>query len=163
MGPPAWEPAEIPARAGAPIVDSKLTLWGADLDVTALSMGNPHAIVFLPDREALAALEIESIGRALAEHRLFQRGANASFVTVAGGDLHVRTWERGVGPTLACGTATCAAFAAARRTARLEADAARVHVPGGTVEVRLEADGHLWLRGPATRVAEGIIDAEILG
>jgi diaminopimelate epimerase len=163
MGPPAWDPASIPARAREPVIDARVTLWGADLDVTAVSMGNPHAVVFVPDPEALHALDLSHIGRALAEHALFQRGANASFVAVDGGSLHVRTYERGVGPTLACGTATCAAFAAARRSERLRGDAAHVHVPGGTVEVRQAADGHLWLRGPAAYVAEGVLAAELIG
>jgi diaminopimelate epimerase len=163
MGPPSWDPATIPVRAREPVIHSPVTLWGADLNITAVSMGNPHAVVFLPDRDALRSLDLVPIGRALSENPLFQRGANASFVAAQGGELHVRTYERGVGPTLACGTAACAAFAVARRTERLRADMARVHVPGGDVEVRQTDDGHLWLRGPAVHVAEGTLAAGVAG
>ena len=78
------------------------------------------------------------------------------------GALYLRVWERGAGATLACGTATCAAYAAGRRAGRIAAGArVVVHVPGGRVEVWEESAGHLWLAGPAAYVAEGDLSAEL--
>jgi diaminopimelate epimerase len=162
LGPPAWTPAEIPVRSVASVVEAPVQVGGVRLPVTALSMGNPHAIVFVDDPAALAATPLDTLGRELATHASFPHGANASFVAVSGTALHVRTWERGSGPTLACGTATCAAFAAAQRTGRLAGSRAVVHLPGGSVEVERSDDGHLWLRGPAEYVAEGTLAPELL-
>ena len=162
MGLPAWSPEDVPVRGGVGLVEAPVQVAGEPHAVTALSMGNPHAIVFVGDPAALAATPLESVGRSLSEHALFPQGANASFATVTGAELHVRTWERGSGATLACGTATCAAFAAAQRTGRLVTSKATVHLPGGLVEVERTADGHLWLRGPAEYVAEGTLASGLL-
>jgi diaminopimelate epimerase len=183
MGPATWEPSAVPVVADAGLgretgtasgtrtalaadtaafVERPVRVGDVELHVTALSMGNPHAVVFVADRAALDRLPLESWGRALSEHPHFPRGANASFVAEKDGELHVRVWERGVGVTLACGTASCAALAAALRLGRVSALRARVHLPGGTVEVRQDDAGHLWLSGPATYVAEGILAPELL-
>jgi len=162
MGPPAWAPEDIPVRSATPLVEAPLQVGEAHFAVTTLSMGNPHAIVFVDDPAALAGTPLEIVGRALSTHAIFPKGANASFVAVAEGALHVRTWERGAGPTLACGTATCAAFAAAERAGRLTTARATVHLPGGSVEIERAADGHLWMRGPAAYVAEGTLAPELL-
>jgi diaminopimelate epimerase len=163
MGPPAWEPDAVPVLATAPLLASPLRAGEHEFAVTAVSMGNPHAVVAVPDLAALAAVSMEDAGRALAHHPLFPAGANASFVAVADGALHLRVWERGAGPTLACGTATCAAFATVRRLGLLAAQRAAVHVPGGIVEVRQDDAGHLWLSGPAAYIAEGSLATELLG
>ena len=160
MGPAGWDPDAVPVRASAPVVLVPMTVNGEELHVCAVSMGNPHAIVFVPDLAALEHVQLATTGTALATHVAFPRGANASFVAVDAGGLHLRTWERGSGSTLACGTATCAAFAAARRTRHLEAQRVRVHQPGGTVEVWEGAGGHLWMAGPAVKIAFGHLSAE---
>jgi diaminopimelate epimerase len=162
MGPPAWEPQAVPVLAASPLVASPVRIGERELLVSALSMGNPHAVVVVPDLAALASVSLQNEGRALAEHALFPAGANASFVAVHDAALHMIVWERGVGPTLACGTATCAVFAAARRLRLLSQDRAAVHVPGGRVEVRQDAAGHLWLAGPAAYIATGRLAAELL-
>lgn len=162
MGPPGWEPDVVPVLAPGPLVAAPLRVGERELVVTALSMGNPHAMVVVADRAALAAVRLEEEGRALSQHDVFPAGANASFVAVESGALHLRVWERGVGPTLACGTATCAAFATARRLGLLAATRAAVHVPGGTVEVNQDGAGHLWLSGPAVYIAQGSLSAELL-
>ena len=183
MGPAAWEPKAVPVApvagsardADAPpgsrtalatdtvaFVDRPVRVGDVELLVTALSMGNPHAVVFVPNLEALRAVPLDVLGRALSEHALFPHGANASFVAESNGDLHVRVWERGAGPTLACGTASCAALAAAVFLGKIASPRARVHLPGGTVEVWQEASGELWLSGPTVRVAEGELSPELL-
>jgi diaminopimelate epimerase len=157
MGRAIWEPESVPVRAPAPMVLVPLQVAGVELQVSAVSMGNPHAVVFVPDRDALMQVPLSDWGPALATHALFPRGANADFATASASDLHLRVWERGSGATLACGTATCATLAAARRAGFLSQPRARVHQPGGTVEVWEAGDGHLWLAGPAVHVADGVL------
>jgi diaminopimelate epimerase len=102
------------------------------------------------------------VGRALSEHAAFPGGANASFVAPLDGELYLRVWERGSGATLACGTATCAAYAAGRRAGQNAAGARiTIHVPGGRVEVWEDSNRRLWLAGPAAYVAEGDLSAEL--
>jgi len=162
MGPVRWDAGAIGLSQHAELLDAPLRVGDGTLRVTACSVGNPHAIVFVADRAALAAVDLATTGKALAEHVAFRHGTNASFVAADAGALHSRVFERGVGPTLACGSAACAALAAAVRHQLLPALTAAVHLPGGTVEVRQDADAHLWLRGPATIVAEGRLAAELL-
>lgn len=164
MGAVRWDGASIGLRDPvAEWVDAPVEIGTQRWRVTALAVGNPHAVVFLPDRAALEAVDLGVTGRALAEHALFGRGANASFVIVQAGELWLRVYERGVGPTLACGSASCAALAAAVRLGALATPAATVHLPGGDVEVRQDAEQHVWLRGPATPVASGELDLEAYG
>ena len=162
MGSARWDAAGIGLRDHTDWVDAPLGVGTQELRVTALAIGNPHAVVFLDDRRAVDAVDLQSTGRALAEHPLFARGANASFVAVQDAELVLRVYERGVGPTLACGSAACAALATAVRLGKLAGREAIVHLPGGDVRVRLDDAAHLWLCGPATRVLSGRLDAEIL-
>ena len=162
MGPAEWQPDLVPFTAPEAAVDVAVDVPGLVYGVSALSMGNPHAIVFVEDRAALDAIDLKQVGEPLATHPRFPRGANASFVLVSTDTLHLRVWERGVGPTLACGTASCAALAAARRSGRIDALEAFVQLPGGRVHVREAADGHLWLAGPASSVAHGSLSADWL-
>jgi diaminopimelate epimerase len=155
MGVAEWQPALVPFTAEEVAVDIAVDVPGLTYGVSALSIGNPHAIVFVEDRAKLDSIDLQQLGEPLSTHRRFPRGANASFVCVANGSLHLRVWERGVGPTLACGTASCAALAAARRSGRLTSKQACVQLPGGQVHVQEAEDGHLWLAGPASSVASG--------
>ncbi len=154
MGPAVWDPASPPL--------CPMTVNAEQLHVSAVSMGNPHAIVFVTDKATLERIPLATTGAALSAHAAFPHGANASFVAVDAEGLHLRTWERGSGSTLACGTATCAAFAVARRTRQLEAQRVQVHQPGGSVEVWEGAGGHLWMAGPAVKIAAGDLAAERL-
>ena len=159
MGSPRWDSEAVGLRDRPELIDAPLDVGGKTLHATALALGNPHAVVFV-GQGGLESLPHEHTGRLVAEHRVFLRGANASFVEVRAEELHVRVWERGAGATLACGTGACAALAAAWRLRRIPAPRARVHLPGGSVEVEQDASGALWLTGPATRVAEGRLDAD---
>jgi diaminopimelate epimerase len=162
MGVAEWHADRVPFLGAAPAVDVPLEVGGRTWAVSALSMGNPHAIVFVEVRAALDAIDLQEHGEPLATHQRFPRGANASFVFVDDDTLHLRVWERGVGPTLACGTASCAAVAAARRVGRLSATEAFVQLPGGQVQVHETADAHLWLSGPAVLVARGTLGTDWL-
>jgi diaminopimelate epimerase len=162
LGRVRWDPASVGMNRDGELLDAPLRVDDRERHVTALSIGNPHAVVFLDDLHELRDLALEVTGPALSNHELFLRGANASFCVVRRDGLHVRVWERGAGATLACGTASCAVVAAAARLHRLERPRARVHLPGGTVEARVDAADQAWLRGPASSVAHGEIDASLL-
>jgi diaminopimelate epimerase len=134
-------------------VDYELDVDGQKFKITAVSMGNPHCVIFVDDPNAV---DLAYVGPKIENHSKFPNRTNVEFVKVVNeNEITVRVWERGAGETLACGTGACAAVVAsamAGRTARR----ALVHLPGGDLEVDWEKeDGHVALRGPAERVFEG--------
>ena len=160
MGTPALERARIPMAGGDPsarVVGEPLDAAGRAWTVSAVSMGNPHCVVFLDAAEDLAATDVPGVGRAIETLSVFPNRANVEFVKVPDqSHVEMRVWERGVGETLACGTGACAALVAsavAGRTGR----AAEITVPGGRLEVDWRDDDHVYLTGPATFV----FDAEL--
>jgi len=161
MGRPELEPAKIPLRPGAGAgagadrcVRQEGPLEGdAPVVGTAVSMGNPHLVVFdLP-----ASRSPEALGPRLEVHPLFPQRANVEFARVEGDGLAVRVWERGVGFTEACGTGACAALVAAVLEGRLPPGGYRpVRLPGGALQVLVPADlSTVWMQGPAERVFAG--------
>ncbi|MFQ3587842.1 MAG: diaminopimelate epimerase [Fimbriimonadaceae bacterium] len=119
---------------------------------TAVSMGNPHLVVFVPDA---GAVPLEVWGPELERHPLFPNRVNVHFVEVLGrGRLRQRTWERGAGATLACGTGACAAAVAAFRTERGPRQAT-VSLPGGDLEIEYLESGNVRMTGPAESVYTG--------
>ena len=153
MGRPRLERAAIPMHGSLeePVIEESLTLGDRAFSVTAVSMGNPHAVVFVDDLEAFP---FDTYGPLLESHAAFPRHANAEFVQPLARDrLLVKVWERGVGPTLACGTGACAVLVAAVLTGRSEPKAT-IALPGGELEVAWR-DGHVFLAGPAEPVFSG--------
>lgn len=124
-----------------------------------VSMGNPHAVVFVDD---LGGLDFEIWGPRLGTAKVWPQGANVEFTQVLSANhLKVKVWERGAGPTLACGTGACAAAAmAARRglTQKLTAGAIQVSLPGGDLAICGGPDNHVHMVGPAVRVFSGRIE-----
>jgi diaminopimelate epimerase len=153
MGEPEFEPARIPFDAPTAADTYSLDVNGERIDVAAVSMGNPHAVLEVDD---LADPRIERLGPAITTHSRFPRGANAGFVEVLDArNVKLRVHERGAGWTQACGTGACAAVATLRRRARV-ADAVRVQLPGGALDIEWQAPGHaLWMTGPAAFVFDG--------
>lgn len=135
-----------------------LTLGQHAFEAAAVSMGNPHCVLFVDDAEAA---DVAGVGPQLEIHPLFPRRTNVEFVSrIAPDTLRMRVWERGAGITEACGSGACAtAFAAFRRG--LTSDHVRVHLDGGMLELTL-IDGHVHMAGPATRVYSGEIDLNAL-
>lgn len=122
---------------------------------TAVSMGNPHLVVFVRDVEAV---ELETSGPPLENDPLFPARTNVHFVQVVDrGRLIQRTWERGAGATLACGTGACAASVAAFVTGRAER-AVDVRLPGGHLQIEYAESGEVFMTGPAEIVFEGEIE-----
>jgi diaminopimelate epimerase len=153
MGEPVFEPSRIPLNADAAADSYPLALADRTIEVGAVSMGNPHAVVRVTD---LADPELERLGPQLTAHPRFPQGANAGFVQrLDRGHLRLRVHERGSGWTLACGTGACAAMAVLRR--RDEVDACvQVDLPGGRLQIDWAGPGHpLWMTGPAAFAFEG--------
>ncbi len=129
-----------------------LDVAGRALLLTPVSIGNPHAVVFVDD---IDAVPIAELGPAIETHARFPNRTNVEFVQVLGRDaIRQRTWERGCGETPACGTGACAAAAAAVAGDRAER-ALDVHLVGGTLAIEIAADGAVRMRGPAVRVFDG--------
>ena len=155
MGTPRFAPSHIPIQAdGERVVDYPLAVNGRELRITAVSMGNPHAVAFLQDGD-LAAFPLEAIGPDVERHPLFPRRTNFEVCQVEGPHrMWVRVWERGAGATLACGTGACAA-AVAGVTLGLVESPVQVTLPGGTLEIAWQPGGPVLMTGPASYVFAG--------
>jgi diaminopimelate epimerase len=152
MGPALFD-SEAVGLTGDPRETDRETIELEDgrlVSLTAVSVGNPHAVVF---GEPLDEEGVREIAGALARHPSFTRGVNVQLAEVLGpGEVGIRIWERGVGPTLASGSSSCAAAAAAVRRGLVEAGPVTVRMPGGTLQVRVAPDWSLTLRGPVEEV-----------
>ncbi len=155
MGRPRFVPQEIPIalEAEPPLTGVALELEGSSLAVTCLSMGNPHAVHL--SAEPIAAFPFDVIGPQVEHHSLFPQRTNFSVAHVRSRtQIEARTWERGVGPTLACGSGSSAVIVAAR-LAGLVDDEVAIHVPGGVLQLTWDGEGDVSLSGPAVEVFEG--------
>ena len=154
MGQPILDPREIPVdRTGRQVVDSPVRVNGQELQMTCVSMGNPHAVFFCDD---LAGIDLLRLGPLLECHRVFPQRANIHFVQcLSSNEVRMRTWERGSGITLACGTGAAAVCAAAKLTGRCDRDLL-VHLPGGDLQLHWNPqDNCLYVAGDAVEVFSG--------
>lgn len=162
MGEPVLAAAEIPVRvSGSPqkggdearCVSVPIEVMGASVPITAVSMGNPHAVVFQKD---VGSLDLPAIGPAFETHETFPNRANTEFVEVLSRTrIRMRVWERGAGETLACGTGACAAVVACVLNGKTEREV-DVELPGGVLHVSWDAaSNHVFLSGPAVTVFTG--------
>lgn len=153
MGEPDFDPASLPFDAPAPAATYTLEVVGERITFGAVSMGNPHAVVFDDD---LADPRIDLLGPALTAHPAFPQGVNVGFAQRLGPDrIRLRVHERGSGWTRACGTGACAAAAVAQSLG-MAAPVVHVELPGGTLTIEWHGPGHtLWMTGPAAFVFEG--------
>ena len=138
-------------------VDVPIKVADKDWRMTCVSMGNPHAVVFLPDDMDLETFDIEHFGPLFENHEYFPRRVNTEFVRIDDkNNVHMRVWERGTGETLACGTGCCATTVACILNGHTD-NTVNVHVLGGTIVCSW--DGHtsspVIMEGPATTVFEG--------
>lgn len=166
MGPPRLEGAEVPVTGcdpHAPAVNESLEMDGTVYTMTAVSMGNPHAIFFLDAQVGtplagvpLDRIPLEELGSRLEKHPRFPRHANIEFATlVHPGELAARVWERGAGATRACGTGACAVMVAACLTGRA-GEHARVFLPGGPLDITWQGRDRVRMRGPYRFVFDGV-------
>jgi diaminopimelate epimerase len=154
---PVLEPAKIPTllHGPAPLLDVPLEVDGERLRVCAIGMGNPHCVIFVDDP---ATFPVERLGPRIEHHPAFPERVNVEFVGVCSrGELVQRTWERGSGETLACGSGACAVGVAAMLSGRAERDV-RVSLRGGSLRIRWPVDaGPVYMTGPAAHVFDGEI------
>jgi diaminopimelate epimerase len=155
MGVPNFDPRALPMEAAAQAPSYSLTVDGTVIEFAAVSMGNPHAVLRVPDVDTAP---VERLGAAIERHARFPKRTNVGFMQVVDrGHIRLRVFERGVGETLACGTGACAAVAIGRRGGALDANV-QVMLPGGAAAVSWEGNGERsWLTGPATTVFTGSI------
>jgi diaminopimelate epimerase len=154
MGSPLFQPPQIPTLLpGEPPVEVPIRLADRELSVTALSMGNPHAVFYVEDT---AAFPLETLGPQLEHHPAFPRRVNVHVVEVLGPrEVRMRSWERGSGITLACGTGACAICVAGVLTGRTDRTIV-AHLPGGDLELEWAGDHEpVFMTGPATEVFAG--------
>ncbi|PTX50341.1 diaminopimelate epimerase [Melghirimyces profundicolus] len=154
MGEPVLESRRIPVDVAEDrVVNHPVEAGGEHFRFTAVSMGNPHAVLFVDDA---AEYPVERIGPLLEAHPLFPNKTNVEFVTVRSEDeLDMRVWERGVGQTLACGTGACASAVAAALNGKT-GRTVLVHLKGGDLKIEWnETDNRVYMTGPAETVFEG--------
>jgi diaminopimelate epimerase len=167
MGRPRLTRAEIPIRpgGGGRVLRESIAARGRTFQFTAVSMGNPHAVIFLEDAGSLRTLA-EEFGPLFETAERFPNRTNVEFAHVRpDGEIDVVVWERGSGITMACGTGACATVVAAGLEERLPLGVERlVHLPGGTLSITVGKDySSVRMRGPARVVFEASIDLARLG
>lgn len=130
-----------------------ITVDGTDVVLTPVSVGNPHAVIFVKD---IVSAPLTTLGPKIEHHPAFEGGVNVEFVEVrSSGCLRMRVWERGSGVTMACGTGACASVAAAVRHGFCAADSpVSVMLDGGELNITVAPDGAVTMTGPAETVCE---------
>ena len=165
MGPAELSPELIPVKISGEeregisvpcVVDRKVRIGGEDYSITCVSMGNPHAVVFVDEVEDL---DLPSIGPKFERNELFPESVNTEFVKVLGeNELRMRVWERGSGETWACGTGTCATVVAACLNGYTEkGEEVLVHLNGGDLRITY-TDETVIMKGPAVTICSGVIE-----
>ena len=157
MGEPVLDCSRIPVRCDKDrAVEEPLETDFGTFKITTVSMGNPHAVVFV---DQVDETDIAGIGRQIETHSLFPEKTNVEFIEVVGpAELKMRVWERGAGITLACGTGACAALTAASLTGRTE-NRAVIHLDGGDLDITWDRESnHLFMEGPAELSFEGRVE-----
>lgn len=160
MGVPRFEPAEVPFEASTRENVYDLEVNGRKLSVSALSMGNPHAVQVVPEVDSAP---VNTQGPLIERHPRFPQRVNAGYMQIVDRrHIRLRVYERGAGETLACGSGACAAVVAGRLRGLLD-DKVDVKLLGGTLRVSWAGEGQpVWMTGPAVTVFEGTIDLDRL-
>ena len=154
MGEPGFRPKEIPVKLpGERVIERPIDVLGQRLPVTCVSMGNPHAVFFCDEVDGI---ELERLGPAIENHSLFPKRTNVHFVEVeTKSKFRMRTWERGSGITLACGTGACACAVAASITGQCSRSCT-AQLPGGELQLNWSTrDNCVFMTGPAVEVFSG--------
>ena len=154
MGEPILTPKLIPINLDeTSVINYPIALESRKVNITAVSMGNPHAVIFM---DSLEELDIQKSGPKVEHHPLFPRRTNTEFAQVISPThIKMRVWERGAGETLACGTGACATAVAAVLNGKTERKVT-LELLGGNLEIEWsEADNHVYMTGPAVTVFEG--------
>lgn len=153
MGCPELTPELIPVKADmSPVIGMPLKVGGRRVEITCVSMGNPHAVIFTDD---VQSVPLEKLGPLIETHKIFPKKTNVHFVQVIRqNEIKMRTWERGAGITLACGTGACSC-AVASHLNKLTERSMLIHLPGGDLQVEWTGDNRVLMTGPAEEVFTG--------
>ena len=156
MGPPRFMPADIPFAAPAQALTYTIDVDGEPVEISALSMGNPHAVRVVCDTDTAP---VQELGSKIENHAGFPERVNVGFMQVLHRrEIKLRVFERGAGETLACGTGACAAVVAGITRGLLD-DSVQVHTRGGDLSISWQGPGHhVFLTGPAVTVFQGEIE-----
>jgi len=162
MGTAAFKTSEVPmTSAEEEFIDQELLVDGEPLKLTAISVGNPHAIIFTEDLEGVA---LDHLGPLIENHQAFPERTNVHFVgVVSSKEVEMLTWERGAGFTMACGTGATSTVIAGYKLGLLQKDVL-VHLPGGDLQITVyEKEGKLgaFMEGDAVSVFEGIMELDL--
>lgn len=159
MGAPSFHRADLPMTGEGEALKEALEAGGQVFEATCLSMGNPHAVVFVDDVDAAP---VTTAGPLLERHPAFPKLTNVEFVQVMSPQrVRQRTWERGVGETLACGTGACA-VAVASQVRGLTGRRVTIELLGGPLELEWAPGGTVRMTGPAREVAHGTLGPDLL-
>jgi diaminopimelate epimerase len=154
MGEPILEGRKIPVNADGKIINYPLEVDGKTYQVSCVSMGNPHCVLYLDD---LDHLDLERIGPRFEHHSFFPKRVNTEFVQVLGPhEVRMRVWERGAGETWACGTGACAVGVAGSLIGKTERKVT-VHLRGGDLLIEWRENNHVYMTGGAEEVFHGTI------
>lgn len=158
MGKAVLTPADIPMKAeGESFINKPIEVLGSEVYITAVSMGNPHAVTYVDD---VMSLDLEKIGPAFENHPVFPERVNTEFIKVLDSHtIQMRVWERGSGETWACGTGACAAAVASVKNGYFKnGEEITVKLRGGDLFITYNTDGTVLMRGAAETVFTGEID-----
>lgn len=161
MGQPLLLRSEIPMRGddNGRVINEGLKVEGRRFDITAVSMGNPHVIIF---EDNVTDFPVAKVGAQIEMHKAFPERTNVHFVQVSNSsEIIVKTWERGAGETLACGTGACACVVACVLNNKTNRNVV-THLPGGDLRIEWMGDNRVVMTGPAEQVFEGEIQLEDL-
>ncbi|QGQ96949.1 diaminopimelate epimerase [Paenibacillus psychroresistens] len=157
MGQPILKGTQVPTTVDQDIVkDYPIEVDGREFRFTAVSMGNPHCVIYVDDA---INMDLQTWGPKLETHPMFPRKINVEFVTVKSRDYaDMRVWERGAGPTLACGTGACATLVASVLNGVTDREAT-ISLKGGNLFIEWnEVDNHVYMTGPAQEVYKGSVE-----
>lgn len=154
MGKPILSSSDIPTLlSGDPPVNANLDVGGQTIQVTCVSMGNPHCVTFV---EEISDQWVHVIGPQVEVHPMFPKRINAEFIEIISPkEMKMRVWERGSGETQACGTGACASAVAGVLTGRTERNVL-IHLPGGDLRLEWSDSDEVYMTGPAVEVFQGV-------
>jgi diaminopimelate epimerase len=159
MGQVSFDSPRIPvAGAAREVIRETMTVGGETLTFSSATIGNPHCVV---ERPATSVADVHRLGPLIETHALFPERTNVQFLTVRDrNNIAIEIWERGAGYTLASGSSSSAAAAVAHRLGLVD-NAVTVHMPGGTIEIKIGDNYAITMTGPVTKVADGVLANEV--
>jgi diaminopimelate epimerase len=160
MGEVTFKSSEIPVLGDTrEIIEEPLVIDGRTFNITSLSIGNPHCVIL---QDSISEKTTREIGPKIEKHDIFPKRINVQFLEILDKEnIKIEIWERGAGYTLASGSSSCAAFAAAHRLGLVK-QSVRVHMPGGKLEVSIDNEGYIHMTGPVGKIMEGSFTEALL-